>query len=511
MIRPAIFKFLILSILLLSFTACKTNTDNEAEKLARIYCGSCHQFTEPALLDQETWKNRVLPRMALRMGILPQDVKTQSLQDDYYLLSENDLLPNQPLVDQETWGKIRNYYLQKAPDSLPKPDQRVEELNLFTLKTPQINTGKLPAVTFIEHFNNYGTLITSFAGKKLWIDPDQKVPVSVDLIPKIVSHIEPLADQNLLVTFLGDVIRPDAPPSGLVATFTMEDNQLKSAIPLPLPPLYRPTQAFLAELDGREGNELVTCQFGFYQGSLSYWFRDESGKFIEQVIRREPGVLKAEAEDFNEDGLTDLMVLFAHGNERISLLINQGNGKFSEKMILQFPAVYGSSYFTRPDIDGDGLKDIVYTCGDNADLSPVPKPYHGVYIYLNQGNHKYEKVYHCPLNGAYKVVAEDFDLDGDLDLAAVGFFVDEAAPRGFIYLEQLPGFKFKAMTKDLDAMGRWIGITAGDIDQDGDKDIMLGNGYGLSGLDFSGDFKEDPGPPWIILENKSIDADNLAN
>jgi hypothetical protein len=222
------------------------------------------------------------------------------------------------------------------------------------------------------------------------------------------------------------------------------------------------------------------------------------------MITYEPGALKAAAEDFNQDGLTDLMVLFAHGNERISIFFNQGNGSFQEKIILRFPPVYGSSSFLLTDLDQDGLKDIVYTCGDNADLSPVPKPYHGIYLYKNLGENKYRKMYHYPLHGAYRAVAGDFDQDGDQDLAAVGFFVSVADPQGFVYLEQTAAYQFQPQSMDLERYGRWIDLTAADYDADGDLDILLANGYGLTGLDFIEKIEPKEAPPWLILENQTI-------
>jgi mono/diheme cytochrome c family protein len=39
------------------------------KKLATQYCGSCHQFPEPSLLDTKSWENGVLPQMGPRLGI----------------------------------------------------------------------------------------------------------------------------------------------------------------------------------------------------------------------------------------------------------------------------------------------------------------------------------------------------------------------------------------------------------------------------------------------------------
>jgi tetratricopeptide (TPR) repeat protein len=46
------------------------------------------------------------------------------------------------------------------------------------------------------------------------------------------------------------------------------------------------------------------------------------------------------------------------------------------------------------DFNNDGYKDILYTCGDNADYSSnVLKSYHGVYIFLNDGHNNFSQKY----------------------------------------------------------------------------------------------------------------------
>ena len=199
--------------------------------------------------------------------------------------------------------------------------------------------------------------------------------------------------------------------------------------------------------------------------------------------------------------MNDIMVLMAHGNERISLLVNQGNGHFDERVLIRFPPVYGSTGFELTDFDGDQQLDIVYTCGDNADISVVNKPYHGIYLYQNKGNFIYEQVFHYPMPGAYAAVSRDFDLDGDIDLAAVAFFVDDALPLRFVLLEQQPDLQFRVLSNVVNTVGRLIDIEAADIDRDGDQDIIVGNGYGLTGLDLIDRKSEAGGPSWILMEN----------
>ena len=227
-------------------------------------------------------------------------------------------------------------------------------------------------------------------------------------------------------------------------------------------------------------------------------------QYSRHVIKATPGAIKAYIEDYNKDGLPDLWVLFTQGEEGIFLFTNHGNGKFTEEEVLRFPPVYGSSYFEFADFNRDGYADIVYTCGDNADYSAVLKPYHGVYIFLNDGKNHFSQRYFFPINGCYKAVARDFDGDGDLDIAAISFFGDYAhqPEEGFVYLENKGNFEFHPFSSPQTRVGRWLSMDVADLDGDGWTDILLGN-FSVAPGSASGDDKNiwKKGPPFLFLKN----------
>ena len=78
--------------------------------------------------------------------------------------------------------------------------------------------------------------------------------------------------------------------------------------------------------------------------------------------------------------------------------------------------------------------------------------------------------------GVSKAVARDFDKDGNLDIAAISFYVDlDQAEQSFIYLANQGGLNFKAYSTPEAANGKWLTMEVGDFDKDGDVDIVLGS------------------------------------
>jgi hypothetical protein len=104
------------------------------------------------------------------------------------------------------------------------------------------------------------------------------------------------------------------------------------------------------------------------------------------------------------------------------------------------------------------------------------KPYHGARIYLNDGKNKFTEAYFFPLNGAYRTIPRDYDGDGDLDIAVTGYFPDYVKSPGesFVYLENQGDMKFSPFTFPEAVTGKWLVMDAGDLDGDGDLDIVLG-------------------------------------
>ncbi len=174
--------------------------------------------------------------------------------------------------------------------------------------------------------------------------------------------------------------------------------------------------------------------------------------------------------------------------------------------MIEQPPVWGYAYFELADFNGDGYPDILTANRDRGDFECPPRNYHGIRIYLNDGHWNFKEAFFYPLNGAYKCVAADFDGDGDLDIAAISFFPDyEKSPEeSFVYLENQGGLKFTAHTFPDCARGRWLTMDVGDLDGDGDLDIVLGGAYKtpFRATDRLLERWQKEGPSILILRNK---------
>ncbi|HCN06175.1 MAG TPA: hypothetical protein DIS79_11205, partial [Bacteroidetes bacterium] len=131
----------------------------------------------------------------------------------------------------------------------------------------------------------------------------------------------------------------------------------------------------------------------------------------------------------NGDGKKDIVVQLAQARESITAFFAKGKGRFEERELLSFPPSFGSSSFRCLDEDGDRRLDLLVTFGDNGDYDAPPlKPYHGIALYRQTSTASFERAWFLPMNGAYGAYMVDFDLDGDNDILARGYFPPAPAP-----------------------------------------------------------------------------------
>lgn len=187
--------------------------------------------------------------------------------------------------------------------------------------------------------------------------------------------------------------------------------------------------------------------------------------------------------DLEGDGDVDLVYLGYGGTHRFKWFLNDGAGNFT---VTANSAENDNSWFMDfADLDGDG------------DLDAVTIDTWNVLIYENRINEGlgFTEVVSID-NGYYYIYAPvvgDFDGDGDIDIAANSFgFPPQAKPEKAFWLENTGGiggtWVEHVITEDPTGnTPNFEGFQAGDMDGDGDLDLV-GNGSYLFTNDGAGNF-----------------------
>jgi hypothetical protein len=456
------------------FDAVSTRSIEKGEALAQKHCQSCHMLPDPSLLDAKSWDEGVLPNMGPLLGIFRHQFQQYPSGKNDKLLDSN-FYPKKPQLSLAEWQNIIDYYTATSPDSMPEQvrEKKIEEgLPLFKVEVPAWTIDP-PGTSFVKIIDS-GLVFADYGIEEIYhLTGQYRMRNRARIYGEIVDiHFQ---QDKLVLCDIGQM-NPNNGRYGKLKTVAGKDYEWKADTTAFIRDLARPVDIAVADLNMDGLEDYITCEFGFMTGALSWFQNMGKNNFKKHILRAQSGAMQVYIRDHNMDGFQDLWVLFSQGEEGVFVFTNKRNGQFEQKQVLRLPPSYGSTFFELVDFNKDGHEDIIYTCGDNADYSPVLKPYHGVYIFLNDGAGNFKQHYFFPINGCYKALARDYDYDGDLDIAAISFFADYARQpeESFVYLDNREGVFYPLTVRDA-IYGRWLTMDAGDIDGDGRIDLVLGN------------------------------------
>jgi FG-GAP-like repeat len=434
-------------------------SEKTGKELALEHCGSCHENPKPSDLPKDIWMESILPKMALYMGLDdPMSELMKLPENEMMTLLEKGVYPSNPRMHVEDWKKIQAYFKILAPEKLiPAVKVDLEPTSIFDFKQLEASSSEIICTKYIN--NN---LFISKVDKS-----EVEIVSGVNLKNKTVLNGKAILDVGF------------APNYGYVYLEAVNVNPHDQALgylksekgDILISNLRRPVSMLIDDFNEDKTPDFLIASFGNHFGDLS-WFDGKNLQTPHTLIEA-PGARNMVFEDFDGDGKKDVLALMTQAREGLWVFTNKGKGNFEPQEILKFPSYYGTSFFEFLDIDGDLDKDIVISMGDNADLSIIHKPYHGIRIYENDGKNNFKEKLFLAFNGLTQTASADYDRDGDIDIAAICHFPDFEKGGSFVFLENVEG-KYVAKTIPQLQYTKWLTMEKADIDGDADDDLILG-------------------------------------
>jgi VCBS repeat protein/FG-GAP repeat protein len=450
------------------------------EHQARAVCGGCHTFPPPEILPRQVWRDEFVRMMFIREKRLPPLGPSSAVQ-----------LP--PDMQQ-----VLPFYTRHAPDRFPpiepwpdasdKPVQFVQRsLTLPGLSgTPAVSNVQLVDFDGDKRLDVLATEMRQglvFAGQPG--DAGKLTVVASIPHPAHVTWADVDRDgvQDLLVADLGELFPADHDRGAAIWLRGLGAGKFGAFWVDGWP---RVADVETADFNGDGKNDLAVAAFGWRNtGRISILENRTTNAsqpmFTNHTIDPRPGSIHIIPIDLNHDGKMDFVTLLAQEHETVLAYINKGTGDFSfdQKVIYAAPHPnWGSSGIQLADLDRDGDLDVLLTHGDSFD-DGIVKPYHGIQWLENTGGYPFVEHPLAQMPGVHRAEAADLDGDGDLDVVACallagGSDVDEKTLPALVWLEQTKPGTFARHTIEM-GTPRYATLDVGDIDGDGDIDIVVGN------------------------------------
>jgi hypothetical protein len=464
----------------------QTQPASEAdENMARATCGGCHAFPPPEILPRDRWRDEFVRMSFIRENRLPPKGAPETVYKAVQLPPD--------------FTQVLSYYVARAPGRLkapdPWPDPAASPIRFARhgLSMPDMPGQAAVSNVSLVDFDGDGRLDVLGTDMRQGVvftgRPSPGAALSVVASVPYPSHatfvdLDRDGIKDVLVGDMGAFFPADHRKGAVIWLRGLGKGKFTAAAWLDDWP--RVADVETADFNGDGRNDLAVAAFGWRTTGHVTIVENRSPSasqpaFQNHTIDKRPGAIHMIPADLNGDAKMDFVVLLAQEHETVLAFINKGGGDFSfdQKVIYVAPHPnWGSSGIELVDLDTDGDLDVLLTHGDTFDDGLV-KPYHGIQWLENKGGYPFVERTLAEMPGVHRARAADMDGDGDLDvvagaLLAAGADLDERTLPALVWLEQTRPGTFVRHTIEVGAP-RHATLDVGDVDGDGDSDIVVGN------------------------------------
>ena len=440
-------------------------------------CGTCHDVPPADILPRAAWRRSFEQMAIIRTG----ERQTVEMRRQGSVALPDDM------------QRILRHYEQTAPERLPAPQGwPAADASRFKrrLMAPEL-PGVAPTIANVRlvDTNGDGALeVVATDMREGMILSGNPMQPKLDVIAS-VPHPSRISPADL---------EGDGRPGFLVADLggLLPGDHLSGAVIWMRPQAgggyaQRALEGWPRVADVREGDfdnngklDLAVAAFGWRSvGRVSVLENKSAGgqpSLFEHVVDPRPGAVDVVPVDLNRDGKLDLIALLSQQFEAVVAYINKGIPAFTFEPVVLYKAPHanwGSSGMQVVDLDGDDDLDVLLTNGDSFD-DDIVKPYHAIQWLENDGGLKFRVHHLAGMPGVHRAAAADLDGDGDLDIVAGALLAggsdrDESQMPALVWLEQTRRGVFERRTLSMGSP-RHATLDVGDIDGDGDIDIVVG-------------------------------------